>query len=165
MGETPHISPEGISRREALKRGLKLTGAVIWATPVVQAVGMRPALAQTVSPSADSCCVKVNADGTCDGINPNNTCYDPPVPASNPSCCDNVESVVDSGTCVTITLVDGCSFVSGSIRLFAGSECDADPPVTFNGPSQATICNDSIRNQQGALQNVGFVEFCMECND
>lgn len=43
---------EGISRREALKRGVKLTGAVLWATPVVQAIGMTPALAQTTSPVA-----------------------------------------------------------------------------------------------------------------
>lgn len=43
--------PEGLTRREALKRGAKLTGAVLWVTPVVQAVGMRPALAQAVSPT------------------------------------------------------------------------------------------------------------------
>jgi hypothetical protein len=40
---------EGLTRRETLKRGLKLTGAVLWVTPVVQVIGMRTALAQ-VSP-------------------------------------------------------------------------------------------------------------------
>lgn len=54
MEDTSGIGPDGISRREALKRGLRLTGAVLWATPVVQAIGMRPAFAQTVSPT-DPC--------------------------------------------------------------------------------------------------------------
>ena len=40
----------GITRRQALKKGTLLGGALMWATPVVQVVGMRPALAQTVSP-------------------------------------------------------------------------------------------------------------------
>ena len=39
-----------ITRRQALKRGVVLGGALAWATPVVQVVGMRPAMAQTVSP-------------------------------------------------------------------------------------------------------------------
>lgn len=40
---------DGLTRRETLKRGLKI-GAVLWVTPVVQAIGMRPAFAQTTSP-------------------------------------------------------------------------------------------------------------------
>jgi hypothetical protein len=48
---------EGLTRRETLKRGLKL-GAVLWVTPVVQVVGMRPAFAQTVSPDP---CVRTAA--------------------------------------------------------------------------------------------------------
>lgn len=39
----------GLTRRETLKRGLKLTGTVLWATPVVQAIGMSPAFAQAAS--------------------------------------------------------------------------------------------------------------------
>jgi hypothetical protein len=53
FGPTPE-APEGLSRREALKRGLRLTGAVLWATPVVQAIGMSPALAQTTSPVCET---------------------------------------------------------------------------------------------------------------
>ena len=40
----------GITRRQALKKGALLGGALAWATPVVQVIGMQPALAQTVSP-------------------------------------------------------------------------------------------------------------------
>jgi hypothetical protein len=42
----------GITRREMLKRGAIFGGAVVWATPVVQTVGMRRALAQAPS---DNC--------------------------------------------------------------------------------------------------------------
>jgi hypothetical protein len=41
----------GITRRQALKRGAVLGGALVWATPVVQVIGMKPAFAQTVSPA------------------------------------------------------------------------------------------------------------------
>ena len=41
---------DGLSRRDFLKRSAALGGALVWVTPVVQVVGMRPAFAQTVSP-------------------------------------------------------------------------------------------------------------------
>jgi hypothetical protein len=41
---------QGISRRDLLKRGAALGGAVMWATPVVQTLGMGRAFAQTASP-------------------------------------------------------------------------------------------------------------------
>jgi hypothetical protein len=40
-----------ITRRQALRRGTALGGAVLWATPVVQILGMSPALAQAASPN------------------------------------------------------------------------------------------------------------------
>jgi hypothetical protein len=46
----PPEEPRGITRREALRKGALLGGALAWATPVVQVVGMKPALAQTTSP-------------------------------------------------------------------------------------------------------------------
>ena len=49
-GVTSGGPPEALTRRQALKRGAVLGGALAWATPVVQVVGMRPAMAQTVSP-------------------------------------------------------------------------------------------------------------------
>ena len=41
---------QGISRRDLLKRGAALGGAVVWATPVVQTLGMGRAYAQPTSP-------------------------------------------------------------------------------------------------------------------
>jgi hypothetical protein len=40
----------GLTRREALKKGALLGGALIWTTPAVQAIGILPAHAQEVSP-------------------------------------------------------------------------------------------------------------------
>jgi hypothetical protein len=42
---------QGISRRDLLRRGAVLGGAVMWTTPVVQTLGMGRAFAQTASPT------------------------------------------------------------------------------------------------------------------
>lgn len=49
----------GISRRDAIKKGAIVGGAVVWATPVIQAIGINPAGAQTPSPT--------NPGGACPG--------------------------------------------------------------------------------------------------
>jgi hypothetical protein len=57
--EGPDDQPVGITRRQALKRGAIFGGALAWATPVVQIVGMRPASAQAVSPPVADVLVRV----------------------------------------------------------------------------------------------------------
>jgi hypothetical protein len=47
------VSEHDVSRRDFLKRGAALGGAVMWVTPVVQIVGMRPAFAQVASPACN----------------------------------------------------------------------------------------------------------------
>jgi hypothetical protein len=54
----PDQSPHGLTRREALKKGALLGGALIWTTPAVQAIGILPAQAQEVSPF---CVVELSA--------------------------------------------------------------------------------------------------------
>jgi hypothetical protein len=50
---------QGLTRRELLKRGAALGGALAWATPAVQLIGMNPAMAQVPS---DVCfCIKLSA--------------------------------------------------------------------------------------------------------
>lgn len=51
---------EGLTRREALKKGARFGGALVWAVPVVQTVGMSPALAQRVSEG--NCCLRIRFD-------------------------------------------------------------------------------------------------------
>lgn len=47
MGEE---TSQGITRRDLLRRGAVLGGAVVWTTPVVQTLGMGRAFASTASP-------------------------------------------------------------------------------------------------------------------
>ena len=46
----PSSPNRGITRRDLLKKGAVLGGAVVWVTPIVQSVGMGRAFAQTTSP-------------------------------------------------------------------------------------------------------------------
>ena len=46
----PSSPTQGITRRDLLKKGAALGGAVVWVTPIVQSVGMGRAFAQTPSP-------------------------------------------------------------------------------------------------------------------
>lgn len=45
----------GVSRRDAIKKGAVVGGAVLWATPVIQAIGISPASATHVSPNVQHC--------------------------------------------------------------------------------------------------------------
>lgn len=62
----------GLTRRETLKRGAIFGGALVWATPVVQMVGMRPAFAQETSPACDptTCVVIGNTVLICEPTTP-----------------------------------------------------------------------------------------------
>lgn len=64
MGETH--SENGISRRELLKKGAVLGGAVAWATPVVQTLGMGRAFAQTASPTGGKDISYIGINVNCD---------------------------------------------------------------------------------------------------
>jgi hypothetical protein len=48
----------GITRRQALRKGAILGGALAWATPIVQVIGMKPAFAQVVSPFTELVAVR-----------------------------------------------------------------------------------------------------------
>jgi hypothetical protein len=103
----------GLTRREALKRGVVVAGA-LWAVPVVQAVGMRPAYAQAPSPQCTTYCVRWN-QGNWLGIPGANNVLDCPAGAVNdlPPCIDDftVEGTKETG--YTVTYPDSCKFEFG----------------------------------------------------
>ncbi len=63
-----------ISRRDLLKRGAFVGGAVLWVAPVVQVVGMGKAFARDVSPGCSRYCIKWDATTNAPPTNPSLTC-------------------------------------------------------------------------------------------
>lgn len=49
MSEMPHVAPQGVNRRDVLKRGAVIGAATVWTIPVISAVSMTPAHADTTS--------------------------------------------------------------------------------------------------------------------
>ena len=66
MSDVTQPTDSGLTRRDLLKSGAILGGALAWGAPVVQMIGMRPAMAQAVSGCPNTYCLKaeVNEDGT-----------------------------------------------------------------------------------------------------
>ncbi|HJQ91899.1 MAG TPA: hypothetical protein VJ950_09340 [Acidimicrobiia bacterium] len=129
---------QGITRRDLLRRGAVLGGAVIWATPVVQTLGMGRAFAQTASPTGkdisymviswtcgeDKLHTKLNKNGASEaGATPDcEMTLDGSVAANLPAW---VSVGAANGSCVSVTvdsslLTAGCTI--GRILLKAGSD-------------------------------------------
>ena len=67
--DNSEVDPGGTSRRDFIRKGAIVGGALVWAVPAVQSIGMRAASAQTVSPPDNPPCdtqmtVNVAANGT-----------------------------------------------------------------------------------------------------
>jgi hypothetical protein len=153
---------QGLTRRDLLRRGVVLGGAVIWTTPVVQTLGMGRAFAQTASPieggkdisylvlawSCDSgetwSHTKFNENGTPEaGQIPDcgdKVTADPPDGLGSTAANDPGFGVTVDGPCATITIpssLDGCTVVA---FLKAGSAqsttdpCQGPLPVTSGVP-------------------------------
>jgi len=95
------MNKDGLSRRDFLKRSAALGGALVWVTPVVQAVGMRPAFAQTVSPPE-------NGNGVCDNFFA--------VKFEQGGLCENIwnQTTTNTGKCLDVSDM-GVSPISGDM--------------------------------------------------
>ncbi len=64
MSDTTNNTEMDLTRRELLKKGAVLGGALVWAAPVVQVIGMRPAMAASTSPDCPNLyCLKAEVSG------------------------------------------------------------------------------------------------------
>ncbi len=136
---------QGITRRDLLRRGAVLGGAVMWTTPVVQTLGMGRAFAQTASPVGkdisymvitwtcgdDQFHTKLNEFGQEEaGATPDcEMTLEGSTPANLPPWVTSVGAA--SGACVIVTVDDdlltgGCT--RGDILLKAGSSQSTDDP-------------------------------------
>ena len=100
------VEPQtGITRRDALRRGALLGGALTWSVPVVQLVGMRPAMAQTASPSCDATfCSNIVFDGAFFA----SAICEPETPADEIClcCCAGITEFCGEGACIDV--VNAC---------------------------------------------------------
>ncbi len=148
------MNKDGLSRRDFLKRGAALGGALVWVAPVVQVVGMRPAFAQSVSPACtDSFAIKFEEGGLCENIwnqTTTNTgkCLDVSDMGVNPiegaMACSLVSLNEVSDTEWIVTLAPGCDFLVSAIEFKLGQpfggcqpggEWDGANTVTFDSGS------------------------------
>jgi hypothetical protein len=168
-----------ITRRDLLKRGAVLGGAVMWATPVVQVVGMRPALAQEASPGCNVWyAVKVEREGdstvpVCEditgGANPPGQCLD--VGAALPSGvtpsgggCDHFSAILAAEDAAnkswTITFDEDCQFVPDAGRCTVGqaSQCFDTNTCQYDAATRTL----TFSTQTG--QDISHVEFVFCCS-
>lgn len=145
-------SHHGLTRRQLLKRGAALGGAVAWATPVVQVVGMRAAGAQETSDPCATYCIKLvtadayRGDGQWDEgawvafKTPANNCLVCPdgVPLTmDPPALLAAQILVegDPATGVTVTIPANCELVAPG---------DPSPDELVNGSAAARCGNSGI---------------------
>ena len=130
--------PDGISRRQALKR-IAAAGAVAWAVPTVQTINMSRAFAAT-SPQQVCYRIKVEEGGSCQtGIGAND-CLDPSSFEGNllntTGGCSHFVSLVESSDHEWVVTVDqGCEVIGATVK--AGTTCYGEDHtgvnITFDG--------------------------------
>ena len=91
-----------ISRRDLLKRGALVGGAVLWVAPFVQVVGMGKAFAKDVSLNCSRYCLKWNVDDNSE--TPGLTCINDVATHAHPVWSNNWEELAE-------TLTTGCCLV------------------------------------------------------
>jgi hypothetical protein len=142
-----------LTRREVLKRGAAVGGTLLWATPVVQSLGVRSAWAQVYGQDISFIClnllcasggvfvkIQCNESGMCTIESGATKC--------NPHC--DFEPVGGGGGggvtpgnrdprtgCVTVTIPADCEITASVVK--AGQRCCPGPPPP-TGPGNVEFC-------------------------
>lgn len=170
---------DGLTRRELLKRGAVLGGALAWATPAVQLIGMQPALAAHVS---DVCfCVKNDPPGS-DSFEPlSETSNGECLSAVDESCTGEIpelngefEVIDNNDGSYTIKYPANCHIIAVSVKCGSGApghDCEAtpcgcqhnvdpDPGSPVNGFNYFTVSDDDCQEGAGSISHI---EICFRC--
>ncbi len=171
---TSQHASEGISRRELLGRGVKLGGAVLWMTPVVQTFGMGRAFAAEPSGKCVVYCVKYEVDEgrwvALGSAKAKGNCFICPDDAVNglPA---NIGEATVSGTAetgLTVTLPPGCSVAdsaeSGTPDELTGRsaiavKCGRNCEVQAVDPGATSFTVSLCANGKG----ISHFEFLLKC--
>lgn len=139
-----------LTRRQVLKRGAAAGGALLWATPVVQSLGARPAWAQYGQDISFICLnllcngvgvfvkIQCNQSGMCSiesgATKCNPHCDFEPAGGSGGGV---IPGDADSRGCVTVTIPGDCVIEASVVK--AGQRCcPPEPPPT--GPGDVEFC-------------------------
>ena len=169
---------QGLTRRELLKRGALIGGALAWATPAVQLIGMQPALASHVS---ELCfCVKDESEPIGSGpLVPLGGSSGECLRADRQGCTDTPPtldgefSVTNNGNgSYTIEYPANCELIAVSIKCGGGSPdgdclheaCDCQFLVTPDPESNETsnfftVFDSDCKNET----SVSHIEMCFRC--
>lgn len=145
----------GLSRRQTLKRGAALGGALLWATPAVQSLTMKPAFAQ-VTPRVDgvegASFIAMNV--VClDGpfvikLECNGTCAWEPDPGEFPDCDFSPEGEKASGAAKGFTFT-GPDPVTGCVTVLVPPTCRVKKSAIKGGDCCVA-----------GAKGTGLLEFC-----
>jgi hypothetical protein len=158
-----------IDRRQALKR-LAAGGAVLWAIPTIQTIGMRRAFAQG-SPGEDCYTVKLQSGQPCEAPSPNanhaqawsclwaaggNSLDLIVTDKTSEEACAKVANFTPNGTWA-VTLAPGCHLEAGFSKCGSGSgSCMSSPsPQGSTGTIQFVPCSNGAE--------INHVEFTICC--
>ena len=159
--------PSGLTRRELLKRGAVLGGALAWSTPVVQLIGMNPAMATHVS----QLCVCVKLDG-CDATSPWST-----INPNSPATC--IEIPGDCDPSPDLSLFQNGSCTAGADEFCVQQE-NGDGDLVLYYPEYCTLISLFEKAGQDCIEHEGpfanplvlsdfitdrcsHLEFCFQC--
>ena len=153
----PVSGKSGISRREALRRGAIAGGAIVWASPVVQTIGMRKAYAQTTPAVTDISFIALllecgsttyrikwetdftGAPDECGNSFSIGDCPPGDLPAGSTSACPaDVSASVNPNGSVTVTFPASCNitdFVVKRGQCCAGPGAAGEPSTPIGGGS------------------------------
>ena len=133
------MSQDGLNRRDFLKRGAVLGGAVVWVTPIVQSVGIGRAFAQPTSPCMPPISY-IAMNVTCDG-----TLYfikwevDLGVWETDPGTVPGCEGIFEP---------DGLKFDGGDLGFLVSIDPGGTATITHIGPRDCTVLKGVVKGSQ-----------------
>lgn len=156
-----------ITRRDALKRGALIGAGAVWATPVIQSIGMSRAFATVVSdPDATYYAIKIEEGGCEDisnqtGVPSGGHCLDVDVSVTPISGgCSSIVNLVDVAedndpTPWKIELADGCYPIT--IARKSSTDCDV---ISVDDAWDSSTQTITVEHSSHAISHVEVVICC-----
>ena len=154
----------GLARREFLKRAAITGAAVAWATPIVQTVGARPALAATPAPCYF---LKITNNGLsetgCDDAVPNGLCFSP-APGFQDGCAGHNYTLSNPSSGVLRVTLTGafvdCTINNAAVKCGPDWFCSGGAVTIHNSPNSHYADFDCSQGNGLGFSNVALYLCC-----